>query len=1027
MVVGILRTIELEQGDELVAVNWQVARSKNFKEIVAKSENDTTNLRVIVFSDITPKYGEEWYARAMIRTKLRGWSVWVGVDIITLNREDSLNNITALPSAISTPNLITTSFSSLKQRDPKIDITYDKHPLTGFYLNVENSFKALGDAKLVATSWWMEDLNDQVVWKRIYDTKNLESVRFDGIILDREKIYRVRAVFHSDTKDVSDPASYRFKTIGDYNYALRVFLEHQFHNNLNTKYGEDGLPLPHPLKSGFSFVLPYEADITDRWLRIVKVENGDTSEVFNLHLTDGNRDVNIAPGVLDVNSEYLIFFKTKDSDPEDTIVLNTYEYGYNEVIPEGEDDRLPEVEATNPVPDTPIKLWGNTLVKVGEQVRFHATGTYKMVNFTLQPNDICEVIDKTKHTILFKINQAGKKVLLLASAIGVPEVSATIRVEGDVPQADPNIPTTQDEQQDEPEIILPEVPIVQIVQPKTNLVTDPLTLNLYNYDFMPIFLDALKTREKTQEWFNAMQEAIARDNYVEVPIDTWIDGGYIKGKTDNDLQNRILLLVTILMQSTGKYLLYKEYAQYYISPERVGFTHTLSNPEKFKEFMVDFIKSMRIGQAGFIGKFGDPFGDYNDITNRDDRVNAERRLENVNRAQQAIARRYFNGNSGQFVLDVGRFNFLYYVMLYHCYSLCVSNNIPEANIRQFFDQILRDINATPIKNNLKNYEIPRDLNPTIQVLQPTSYEYPFYIDLYKIDISPILRELKDENKRWEYINAILLGHGISAITNKDYNSQNLQNVFYNINGATMTGDNDSNMVVVFNILLYVYRMLVIKSIFVKVCQEGEGNFEFKIKPDIDYVQWLQKGVNEYVRSIGTTLHNKWFYNYCWLEHREEHYKTYPTDAETYFYDLFYGRDSRTGRNVEDLKRLSKEATPRQLDIVGKTYEQITNHFDYAAAYMEKLLFKHPDKTGKDLLDYRAFVFWQHLTARKIHTFYLPAMFGTCWLYKHILKESGSQFSVTPKLELVFNRLTCGRSAGNETKVYDIKVDTIPDL
>ena len=439
MVIGILRTIELEPGDELIAVNWHISRTRNFKEIVARSENDTVNLRVIVFSDITPRYGEEWYGRAMIRTKQRGWNKWISVDIITLNREDSLNNITALPSPVSTPNLITTKFSSLKERVPKDDILHTNHPLTNFHLNVENSFKVIGEAKLVATSYWIEDINDQVVWKRIYDTKNLTSVKFNGFILDREKIYRARAVFHTNTQDVSDPASYRFKTIGDYNYALRVFLENQFFNKLNHPGNdEEGNPLPHPLDAGFDFTLPYEPGVTDRWIEIHKIENGDMSEVFKLHLQDGNRDVNIAPGVLEKNSEYLIFFKTKEDDPLDTIVLNTYEYKYEEVLPEGEAD-TPDFDVSNPVPDTPIKLWSKQVAEVGEEVHIVATGTYKLVNFTFVPNSVT-VVDKTMHKVTIRLNKM-EDIRVIASGMGIPEVSKTIKVVAkqeivDTPQVD---------------------------------------------------------------------------------------------------------------------------------------------------------------------------------------------------------------------------------------------------------------------------------------------------------------------------------------------------------------------------------------------------------------------------------------------------------------------------------------------------------------------------------------------------------------------------------------------------------------
>ena len=439
MVVGILKTIELEPGDELVAVNWHVSRSMNFKEIVARSENDTTNLRVIVFSDITPKYGEEWYGRAMIRTRLRGWGTWISVDIITLNREDSLNNIVALPSPISLPNLITTKYALIKDRNPKTDIGHSNHPLTNFYLNAENSFKTIGDAKLVATSWWIEDVNDQVVWKRLFDTKNLYSVKFSGLLLEREKIYRARAVFHSNTQDSSDPSSYRFKTIGDYNYALRVFLENQFFNKLNNPgFDEEGTPIPHPLDTGFNFTLPYEPTVTDRWIEIHKVENGDISEVFKVHLTDGNRDVNIAPGTLEKNAEYLIFFKTKEDDPLDTIVLNTYEYNYEEVLPEGEPD-TPDHDITNPVPDTPIKLWCKQMAEVGEEVHIVATGTYKLVNFTFVPNSVT-VVDKTMHKVTIRLNKM-EDVKVIASGMGIPEVSRTIKVgarqeAADTPQVD---------------------------------------------------------------------------------------------------------------------------------------------------------------------------------------------------------------------------------------------------------------------------------------------------------------------------------------------------------------------------------------------------------------------------------------------------------------------------------------------------------------------------------------------------------------------------------------------------------------
>lgn len=201
MIALIRQVIKLEDGTEIapnnnariLAMDWQIASDESFKNIVLRSENDANNLSSKIFTDILDP-NTKWYARARALIRDSGWTVWGNLDVMSYEQVKDVYQSTIIPSRVATPQITTSSIAT----------NHDAILFTIF----ATGFSVIGNATHAATSWFIEDIDANVVWSSLEDTINLNQIEFRSVLLSNNTVYRIRAMFHSSSGDVSSIASY---------------------------------------------------------------------------------------------------------------------------------------------------------------------------------------------------------------------------------------------------------------------------------------------------------------------------------------------------------------------------------------------------------------------------------------------------------------------------------------------------------------------------------------------------------------------------------------------------------------------------------------------------------------------------------------------------------------------------------------------------------------------------------------------------------------------------------------------------
>ena len=172
-----------------LATDWIIGTNPTFNKgtIVAQSLNDKVNLRSIRFP-IKLDPNERYYAKSRVLLT-SGWTMWGNIDVVEVNSLDNLNINIEIPSKVSTP-IITT------------DSDYNVHVPTYFNILV-SGYYVVGSATWVATTYFIEDLDGNVVWARERDEINRHSILVNDVTLKLNTVYRIKARFHSSSKDSS--------------------------------------------------------------------------------------------------------------------------------------------------------------------------------------------------------------------------------------------------------------------------------------------------------------------------------------------------------------------------------------------------------------------------------------------------------------------------------------------------------------------------------------------------------------------------------------------------------------------------------------------------------------------------------------------------------------------------------------------------------------------------------------------------------------------------------------------------------
>jgi len=192
MVVLRIKELALDNPAEHIATDWQVSRTMAFNDIVLESIEDHSNVTYIKWNDVLDP-NVKYYARARALLAGKGYTIWGNLDIYQTEKVNDLTFTAELPSKVSIPVLTTSSDKTA-------------HASVLFTLSV-SGYTVVGDAAHIKTSWFIEDLNGKVVWSSLNDTINKTSITVADTVLRNGEIYRVRAMFITNTNDKSQMAT----------------------------------------------------------------------------------------------------------------------------------------------------------------------------------------------------------------------------------------------------------------------------------------------------------------------------------------------------------------------------------------------------------------------------------------------------------------------------------------------------------------------------------------------------------------------------------------------------------------------------------------------------------------------------------------------------------------------------------------------------------------------------------------------------------------------------------------------------
>ena len=161
MVLLRVESLELDPNVKVIAMDWQLSDTINFKNILAESIGDTVNINSILFNMVLEP-GVKYYARARALLEGRGYTIWGNLDVFKVKTYNDFENTTDLPTPVATPIVSTSS------------LAYNHMP-TLFKIYAKG-FSVIGNARHVATSYFVENLEGEIIWSRSYDTINKDEI-----------------------------------------------------------------------------------------------------------------------------------------------------------------------------------------------------------------------------------------------------------------------------------------------------------------------------------------------------------------------------------------------------------------------------------------------------------------------------------------------------------------------------------------------------------------------------------------------------------------------------------------------------------------------------------------------------------------------------------------------------------------------------------------------------------------------------------------------------------------------------------
>lgn len=332
MVILDLRSLDLDDSIDLLAVTWEVSDDPSYKNILLESVEDYKNKTSIIFSEnLDPDM--KYYARAKALTTA-GWTSWGNVDIFKVRNNTDLTPQDIFPTKVSIPrirtfrmvtdtglgymdpndiyngtNIVTNTSNRTLTNIANIDkpefnadavvesllheIDPEAHDLTLFEIWVDG-FEVIGNATLKATSYWIEDSNGDVIWKSLVDRTNRNKIKIQDLILKADRSYRIRVVFHTDSNDASQIATKTIVTKGSNDINLISYLDQV------------------PFNKDIELQLEWVKDMNHIKWEVLQYSLGIVKSVWKTETT--TIVTSIPKGVLNSNSNYLLRIKSNLSD-----------------------------------------------------------------------------------------------------------------------------------------------------------------------------------------------------------------------------------------------------------------------------------------------------------------------------------------------------------------------------------------------------------------------------------------------------------------------------------------------------------------------------------------------------------------------------------------------------------------------------------------------------------------------------------------------------------------------------------------
>lgn len=210
MVFLSIDTLELEEQVEHLATDWEISDTENFERIVVSSIQDEINKNSIIFSDsLDPN--QKWYARARALLTT-GYTELSNIHIFLPSSENGVATGDDLPSRISIPII-------------KTDSDQNYHDTTLFSITAEG-FSVIGNTSHYSTSWWIEDIYNNVIWYSLHNTIYKNKILISDLVLRTNHIYRIKVVFHSTSNDSSPIATYTICTNKGTDIELLTYLDY---------------------------------------------------------------------------------------------------------------------------------------------------------------------------------------------------------------------------------------------------------------------------------------------------------------------------------------------------------------------------------------------------------------------------------------------------------------------------------------------------------------------------------------------------------------------------------------------------------------------------------------------------------------------------------------------------------------------------------------------------------------------------------------------------------------------------------